>query len=144
MAVAITNENFEALVLKGDKPVILDFWAEWCGPCRMMTPVIDELAEENPDLLIGKVNVDKNMELALRFGITSIPTLIAFRDGDVVGQAVGVRSKEEVLALLGYEGTEMYFFFFHEKKEKVPKRKKRNPTQCLRRGKGNIKCKTER
>ncbi|MBP3300050.1 MAG: thioredoxin [Clostridia bacterium] len=101
MAVAITNENFEALVLKGDKPVILDFWAEWCGPCRMMTPVIDELAEENPDLLIGKVNVDKNMELALRFGITSIPTLIAFRDGDVVGQAVGVRSKEEVLALLG-------------------------------------------
>ena len=101
MAVAITNENFEALVLKGDKPVILDFWAEWCGPCRMMTPVIDELAEENPDLLIGKVNVDKNMERALRFGITSIPTLIAFRDGDVVGQAVGVRSKEEVLALLG-------------------------------------------
>ena len=101
MAIAITNENFEALVLKGDKPVILDFWAEWCGPCRMMTPVIDELAEENPDLLIGKVNVDENMELALRFGITSIPTLMAFRDGDVVGQAVGVRSKEEVLALLG-------------------------------------------
>lgn len=101
MAIAITNENFEALVLKGDKPAILDFWAEWCGPCRMMTPVIDELAEENPDLLIGKVNVDENMELALRFGITSIPTLIAFRDGDVVGQAVGVRSKEEVLALLG-------------------------------------------
>lgn len=101
MAIAITNENFEQLVLNGAKPAILDFWAEWCGPCRMMTPVIEELAEENPDLLIGKVNVDENMELALRFGITSIPTLIAFRDGEVAGQAVGVRSKEEVLALLG-------------------------------------------
>ncbi len=101
MAVTITKDNFEALVLKGDKPAILDFWAEWCGPCRMMTPIIEELAEEHPEILVGKVNVDNDMDLAKMFGITSIPTLIAFRNGAVVAQTMGVHEKEEVLALLG-------------------------------------------
>lgn len=100
MAVKITKDNFDALVLQGDKPVILDFWAEWCGPCRMIAPVVDEIATENPDLLVGKVNVDEEGELAQKFGITAIPTLIAFRNGAVVGQTMGVQPKETILALV--------------------------------------------
>lgn len=100
MAVEITKDNFEALVLQGDKPVLLDFWAEWCGPCRMLTPTVEALAAERPDILVGKVNVDKEPELARQFRISVIPTVFALRDGEVVGQTQGVKTKEELLALL--------------------------------------------
>ena len=100
--ITITKENFEAEVLKSDIPVILDFWATWCGPCRMIAPTLAEIAEENAGKVkIGKVNVDDEMELAVQFGITAIPTLIAFKDGQQVNQAMGVMSKEQILALIG-------------------------------------------
>ena len=100
MVEIITKENFEAKVLQSEKPVLLDFWAVWCGPCRMMSPVVDEIAEENPDVLVGKINVDEEGELAQAFGIVSIPTLVAVKDGKIVGQTVGVQSKDKVLALV--------------------------------------------
>ncbi len=98
--VTITNENFEQEVLHADRPVLLDFWATWCGPCRMVSPIVDEIAEENDAIKVGKVNVDEQPELARRFGIMSIPTLIVMRDGQVANQAVGARPKEAILALL--------------------------------------------
>ena len=98
--VTITNENFEQEVLHADRPVLLDFWAAWCGPCRMVSPIVDEIAEENDAIKVGKVNVDEQPELARRFGIMSIPTLIVMRDGQVANQAVGARPKEAILALL--------------------------------------------
>ena len=100
--ITITKENFEAEVLKSDIPVILDFWATWCGPCRMIAPTLAEIAEEHVGKIkIGKVNVDDEMDLAVRFGITAIPTLIAFQDGQQVNQAMGVMSKDQILALIG-------------------------------------------
>ena len=100
--ITITKENFEAEVLKSDVPVILDFWATWCGPCRMIAPTLAEIAEEHVGKIkIGKVNVDDEMDLAVRFGITAIPTLIAFKDGQQVNQAMGVMSKDQILALIG-------------------------------------------
>ena len=99
--VTITKENFEQEVLQSAKPVLLDFWASWCGPCRRLSPVVDEVAEERTDVKVGKVNVDEQPELAGQFGVMSIPTLLVFEQGKLVRQAVGARPKASVLELLG-------------------------------------------
>lgn len=99
--VTITKENFEQEVLQSAKPVLLDFWASWCGPCRMLSPVVDEVAEERTDVKVGKVNVDEQPELAGQLGVMSIPTLLVFEQGKLVRQAVGARPKASVLELLG-------------------------------------------
>ena len=99
--VTITKENFEQEVLQSAKPVLLDFWASWCGPCRMLSPVVDEVAEERTDVKVGKVNVDEQPELAGEFGVMSIPTLLVFEQGKLVRQAVGARPKASVLDLIG-------------------------------------------
>ena len=99
--VTITKENIEQEVLQSAKPVLLDFWASWCGPCRMLSPVVDEVAEERTDVKVGKVNVDEQPELAGQFGVMSIPTLLVFEQGKLVRQAVGARPKASVLDLLG-------------------------------------------
>ena len=99
--VTIAKENFEQEVLQSTKPVLLDFWASWCGPCRMLSPIVDEVAEERTDVKVGKVNVDEQPELAGEFGVMSIPTLLVFEQGKLVRQAVGARPKAGVLDLLG-------------------------------------------
>ena len=96
----ITQENFEQLVLKSDKKVLLDFWATWCGPCRMIAPAVEAIAEECDSVLVGKIDVDQQMPLAIQFGIESIPTLIVMEQGKVVQKAVGVRSKEAIEKML--------------------------------------------
>lgn len=100
MEVVINKENFESEVLKSDKPVLVDFWATWCGPCAMLSPIIKEIAEENPDIKVCKADVDENMELAQQFKISVVPTLLAFKDGKVVNTLVGAESKEQILAML--------------------------------------------
>ena len=97
----ITSLNFENEVLNADKPVLLDFYADWCGPCKMLAPVLHEIAEENAGTLkVGKINVDEQMEVAMRFQVSSIPMLVVFKDGQPVAKTVGYRSKEELNELL--------------------------------------------
>ena len=99
-AIEINKNNFANEVLSSDKPVLLDFWASWCGPCRMVSPIVDEIAAERGDIKVGKVNVDEQPELAGQFGVMSIPTLVVLKDGRVVNQAVGARPKAQILAML--------------------------------------------
>jgi thioredoxin 1 len=98
--VNIDRNNFSQEVMESDRPVLLDFWAPWCGPCRMVGPVVDEIARERADIKVGKVNVDEQPELAGRFGVMAIPTLVVIRDGKVVDQAAGARPKAQILAML--------------------------------------------
>lgn len=98
--ITITKENFENEVMKSDKPVLIDFWASWCGPCRMVSPIVDEIAEEVTDKKVGKINVDEQPELAKAFSIVSIPTLVVVKDGKVVNTSVGVKPKDVILNML--------------------------------------------
>ena len=100
-AIVITKENFDIEVLKAEGTVLVDFWATWCGPCRMLSPIVDEVASEHPDVKVGKINVDEQPELAQQFGIMSIPTLLVFKNGEKVQESVGLIPKEKVEALLG-------------------------------------------
>ncbi len=99
--IAITKENFDELVLSSQKPVLIDFWATWCGPCRMIAPFVEEIAEEREDILVGKVDVDTEPELAKNFGIVSIPTLILVREGKETARIMGYRPKADILNKLG-------------------------------------------
>jgi thioredoxin 1 len=99
-AINISTNNFQKEVMNSDKPVLLDFWAPWCGPCRMVVPIIEEIAEERPDIKVGKINVDEQPELAGKFGIMTIPTLVVMKNGEIVKQASGARSKNAILEML--------------------------------------------
>lgn len=98
--ITITKENFQSEVVQSDKPILLDFWATWCGPCRMVSPIVDQIADERSDIKVGKINVDEQPELAQQFRIISIPTLVVMKDGQIANKAVGAMPKEEILALL--------------------------------------------
>ena len=99
-AININNNNFHNEVMSSEKKVLLDFWAPWCGPCRMVVPMVEEIAKERPDIKVAKINVDENPELATRFGIMSIPTLVVMENGKIVNQATGARPKNAILAML--------------------------------------------
>ena len=96
----ITKNNFREEVVNSEKPVLLDFWASWCGPCSMLSPIIDEIAEDRPDIRVGKVNVDEEPELASAFQVMSIPTVVVMKNGNVTGKSIGVRPREDIEAML--------------------------------------------
>ena len=98
--ITITKENYAEEVTNSPVPVLLDFWATWCGPCRMVSPIVDEIAEEHPEYLIGKINVDAEPEIAQQFGVISVPTLVVLKGGKVVNQSAGARPKAQILSLL--------------------------------------------
>lgn len=99
-AIHINQENFDAEVMNSDKPVLLDFWASWCGPCRMVLPIVEEIAAERADVKVCKINVDEQPELAGRFSVMSIPTLVVIKDGKIVNRATGARPKSQILSML--------------------------------------------
>lgn len=99
-AITVTSENFQDVVMNSDKPVLLDFWAPWCGPCRMVSPIIDEIAGERSDIIVGKINVDEQVALAQQFRVMTIPTLMVIKNGQVVHQSAGARPKAQILELL--------------------------------------------
>lgn len=99
-AITINSDNFQTEVINSDKPVLLDFWASWCGPCRMVSPIIDEIADEYPQYKVGKINVDEQQQLASQFGIVSIPTLVVMKKGEVTDKLVGAHPKHAILKLL--------------------------------------------
>ena len=99
--IEITKENYETEVLKSDKPVLLDFWAPWCGPCRMLSPIVDEISEERGDIKVGKINVDEQEALAAQFGVMSIPMLVVMDKGEITNTSVGYKPKKDVLAFIG-------------------------------------------
>ncbi len=98
--ITLTNSNFDEVIASSTQPVLVDFWATWCGPCRMVSPIVDEIAEEE-NVTVGKVNVDEEPELAQRFGVMSIPTLLVFEGGKLVNKSVGAKPKDDILDLLG-------------------------------------------
>lgn len=98
--ISVNVDNFEKVVLKSEKPVLVDFYADWCGPCKMLAPTIDEIAREHSEYVVCKINVDEAMPLAVKFGIESIPTLLAFKNGEVTGKIIGMRPKEAILEML--------------------------------------------
>lgn len=99
-AINVSSNNFDEEVMKSDKPVLVDFWAPWCGPCRMVVPIVEEIANERDDIKVAKINVDEESELASKFQIMSIPTLMVIKNGQVVSQSVGAKTKQQILEMI--------------------------------------------